>query len=281
MVAEVRKRKMRRGSRGSIGEKNNAQQGIAEIACPKRNIPGTVPDLAWSPFSSRFVVDGLISGQSRSSLRRAVSARKQGREAMVACARGVERHPFAARAVLRCYDNQKPKKGFPTMRGRLAQLVRAPALQAGCPGFESLTAHQIFPIFLEIKQIGFWMLLCFHGTPSHPGACSRQPNRCKTDCFSRPAEDSIWSRQPDRSFPSDARHFSQAAKERRARPHHGATGTAIIGTVLARRSASIPNLLRRLEHLLRNSRQNHKGNSSCYTSDARACYELSCPRESS
>ena len=26
--------------------------------------------------------------------------------------------------------------------GRLAQLVRAPALQAGCRGFESLTAHQ-------------------------------------------------------------------------------------------------------------------------------------------
>ena len=28
--------------------------------------------------------------------------------------------------------------------GRLAQLVRAPALQAGCLGFESLTAHQFF-----------------------------------------------------------------------------------------------------------------------------------------
>ena len=28
-------------------------------------------------------------------------------------------------------------------RGRLAQLVRAPALQAGCRGFKSLTAHQI------------------------------------------------------------------------------------------------------------------------------------------
>jgi hypothetical protein len=27
-------------------------------------------------------------------------------------------------------------------RGRLAQLVRAPALQAGCRGFESLAAHQ-------------------------------------------------------------------------------------------------------------------------------------------
>ena len=27
-------------------------------------------------------------------------------------------------------------------KGRLAQLVRAPALQAGCRGFESLTAHQ-------------------------------------------------------------------------------------------------------------------------------------------
>jgi hypothetical protein len=30
--------------------------------------------------------------------------------------------------------------------GRLAQLVRAPALQAGCRGFESLTAHQISPL---------------------------------------------------------------------------------------------------------------------------------------
>ena len=28
--------------------------------------------------------------------------------------------------------------------GRLAQLVRAPALQAGCRGFESLTAHHLF-----------------------------------------------------------------------------------------------------------------------------------------
>ena len=30
-------------------------------------------------------------------------------------------------------------------KGRLAQLVRAPALQAGCRGFESLTAHHYFP----------------------------------------------------------------------------------------------------------------------------------------
>jgi hypothetical protein len=30
----------------------------------------------------------------------------------------------------------------PRQSGRLAQLVRAPALQAGCRGFESLTAHQ-------------------------------------------------------------------------------------------------------------------------------------------
>src|SRR6185437_9969434 len=38
---------------------------------------------------------------------------------------------------------------YPTLmpaaqRGRLAQLVRAPALQAGCRGFESLTAHHPF-----------------------------------------------------------------------------------------------------------------------------------------
>jgi hypothetical protein len=31
-------------------------------------------------------------------------------------------------------------------RGRLAQLVRAPALQAGCRGFKSLTAHQIYAV---------------------------------------------------------------------------------------------------------------------------------------
>ena len=36
----------------------------------------------------------------------------------------------------RCYT-----KDCPGARGRLAQLVRAPALQAGCRGFESLTAH--------------------------------------------------------------------------------------------------------------------------------------------
>ena len=30
-------------------------------------------------------------------------------------------------------------------RGRIAQLVRAPALQAGCRGFESLSAHHAPP----------------------------------------------------------------------------------------------------------------------------------------
>ena len=34
------------------------------------------------------------------------------------------------------------RNGFAVDRGRLAQLVRAPALQAGSRGFESLTAHQ-------------------------------------------------------------------------------------------------------------------------------------------
>src|SRR5271170_5924091 len=32
---------------------------------------------------------------------------------------------------------------WPLRSGRLAQLVRAPALQAGCRGFESLTAHHV------------------------------------------------------------------------------------------------------------------------------------------
>lgn len=31
-------------------------------------------------------------------------------------------------------------------RGRVAQLVRAPALQAGCRGFESLLAHHTFSV---------------------------------------------------------------------------------------------------------------------------------------
>jgi hypothetical protein len=38
--------------------------------------------------------------------------------------------------------------------GRLAQLVRAPALQAGCRGFESLTAHQIiYQCFTRVSTL--------------------------------------------------------------------------------------------------------------------------------
>ena len=37
--------------------------------------------------------------------------------------------------------------------GRLAQLVRAPALQAGCRGFESLTAHHIFNNLGNLRSI--------------------------------------------------------------------------------------------------------------------------------
>jgi hypothetical protein len=36
----------------------------------------------------------------------------------------------------------KEASSFCGWHGLLAQLVRAPALQAGCRGFESLTAHQ-------------------------------------------------------------------------------------------------------------------------------------------
>ena len=47
--------------------------------------------------------------------------------------------------VLRCYHGLSAvEQSFATVSppsGRLAQLVRAPALQAGSPGFESLTAH--------------------------------------------------------------------------------------------------------------------------------------------
>jgi hypothetical protein len=41
----------------------------------------------------------------------------------------------------RWYDDRRPQLPL-RLCGRLAQLVRAPALQAGCRGFESLTAHQ-------------------------------------------------------------------------------------------------------------------------------------------
>ncbi len=38
-------------------------------------------------------------------------------------------------------NSPPPLRYTPSSRGRLAQLVRAPALQAGCRGFKSLTAH--------------------------------------------------------------------------------------------------------------------------------------------
>src|SRR6202451_4075373 len=40
----------------------------------------------------------------------------------------------------------------PGSDGRLAQLVRAPALQAGCRGFESLTAHHSFECPVDPKN---------------------------------------------------------------------------------------------------------------------------------
>ena len=45
---------------------------------------------------------------------------------------------YAKTQVRNCYDGEASPRD-----GRLAQLVRAPALQAGSRGFESLTAHQI------------------------------------------------------------------------------------------------------------------------------------------
>ena len=52
--------------------------------------------------------------------------------------------------------------------GRLAQLVRAPALQAGCRGFESLTAHQNPSKTLKYSENpleieGFRICSCFSG----------------------------------------------------------------------------------------------------------------------
>ena len=45
---------------------------------------------------------------------------------------------YAKTQVRNCYDGEASPRD-----GRLAQLVRAPALQAGSRGFESLTAHQV------------------------------------------------------------------------------------------------------------------------------------------
>src|SRR6185437_572904 len=64
---------------------------------------------------------------------------------------------FSAPAVPLLSWNLAAKRGCPRTqpsrpRGRLAQLVRAPALQAGCRGFESLTAHQIPPEIIAISS---------------------------------------------------------------------------------------------------------------------------------
>ena len=55
----------------------------------------------------------------------------------------------------------KDRSGPPAIRGRLAQLVRAPALQAGSRGFESLTAHQICIELIDFKTIYEFYLLLF------------------------------------------------------------------------------------------------------------------------
>ena len=58
---------------------------------------------------------------------------------------------FKVQSALRLIDNrikdrmkQASRKGGKT-HGAVAQLARAPALQAGCRGFEPLRLHQIFP----------------------------------------------------------------------------------------------------------------------------------------
>jgi hypothetical protein len=45
------------------------------------------------------------------------------------------------------------RNGSHAKRGRLAQLVRAPALQAGCRGFKSLTAHHLTKQVIDSKRI--------------------------------------------------------------------------------------------------------------------------------
>ena len=61
-----------------------------------------------------------------------------GHNAMECASEESLRSPASKRAVMM----KRGRKGLLAARGRLAQLVRAPALQAGSRGFESLTAHQ-------------------------------------------------------------------------------------------------------------------------------------------
>src|SRR5438445_4097648 len=55
----------------------------------------------------------------------------------------------------RCFSRAEGEKGSVTRRseGRLAQLVRAPALQAGGRRFESCTAHQVWHSVQELGEV--------------------------------------------------------------------------------------------------------------------------------
>jgi hypothetical protein len=53
------------------------------------------------------------------------------------------------------------------LRGRLAQLVRAPALQAGSPRFESVTAHHALlfqPLTLNFQDFKFLFDVLLRGS---------------------------------------------------------------------------------------------------------------------
>ena len=119
-----------------------------------------------------------------------------------------------------------------TGQGRLAQLVRAPALQAGGRGFEPLTAHQIIP-----ANETFWRLVCRmprrreqanrHSTLESRANVGGAVGRLRTECRSLP---------PQCARPSIAPFSCQSR-----RPHSGVSVRAAARS--PRRPHSAPLLL--------------------------------------
>ena len=62
--------------------------------------------------------------------------------------------------------------------GRLAQLVRAPALQAGCRGFESLTAHHLFKNLRSLGPFAKFHCSGYCSGSLHSGLASSGPLMC-------------------------------------------------------------------------------------------------------
>jgi hypothetical protein len=100
----------------------------------KKSKAVTVEDVSHHASGEDEEMDAIVPGVLRFAYRRG---------AMMA--RGVDagwwRRCSALHPAHRCHTLRLVRRN---RDGRLAQLVRAPALQAGCRGFESLTAHQTF-----------------------------------------------------------------------------------------------------------------------------------------